>query len=76
MVMMISDEDTLALVPYGLLILLNCLDLFHMDPAITPVKATGHQLVTLCRSVCAEERTQILDPLMASKYFTTHFMTF
>ena len=47
--------------------LLNCLDHFAVDPAITPVRATGHQLVTLCRSVCAEERSQILDPLMGSK---------
>ena len=31
--------------------LLNCLDHFAVDPAITPVRATGHQLVTLCRSV-------------------------
>ena len=38
-------------VPY----LLNCLDHFSVDPAITPVRATGHQLVALCRLVCAEE---------------------
>ena len=53
-------------VPYSL----NCSDHFSVDPAITPVRATSHQLVTLCRSVCAEERAQILDPLMGSKYFT------
>ena len=46
---------------------LNCLDHFAVDPAITPVRATGHQLVTLCRSICAEERSQIFDPLMGSK---------
>ena len=46
--------------------MLNCLDHFVVDPAITPVNVTGHQLVTLCRSVCAEERAQILDPLMGS----------
>ena len=51
----------------GVLQLLNCLDHFAVDPAITPVRATGHQLVTLCRSVCAEERSQFLDPLMGSK---------
>ena len=56
--------------------LLNCLDHFAVDPAITPVRATGHQLVTLCRSVCAEERAQILDPLMGSKCFTMCFITF
>ena len=56
--------------------LLNCLDHFVVDPAITPVNATGHQLVTLYRSVCAEERAQILDPLMGSKYFSMRFMSF
>ena len=61
MVMMISNEDTLCLVPYGFVISLNCLDHFHVDPAIAPVWATGHQLVMLCRSIRGEERAQILD---------------
>ena len=56
--------------------LLNCLDHFAVDPAITPVNATGHQLVTLCRSVCAEERSQILEPLMGSKCFSLRSMSF
>ena len=56
--------------------LLICLDHFAVDPAITPVNATGHQLVTLCRSVCAEERAQILDPLMGSEYFSMRFVSF
>ena len=30
------------------------LDHFNNDPVATPIRATGHQLVTLCRSVCAE----------------------
>ena len=55
---------------------LTCLDHFAVDPAITPVRATGHQLVTLCRSVCAEERAQILDPLMGSTYLTHSFNNF
>ena len=55
--------------------LLNCLDHSVVDPAITPVNSTGHQLVTLCRSVCAQERAQILDPLMGSKYFSMRFMS-
>ena len=59
-------------VPY----LLNCLDHFAVDPAITPVRATGRQLVTLCRSVCAEDGAQILDPLMGSKYLTKCFIAF
>ena len=44
------------------------LDHFDDDPVATPIHATGHQLVTLCRSVCAEERAQILEPIMSSKY--------
>ena len=67
LVMLISSEDTLGLVPCGLRILLNCLGHFPHDPAFTPVRDTGHQLLTLCRSVCAEEKAQILDPLMGSK---------
>ena len=47
--------------------MLNCLDHFAVDPAITPVRATDIQLVTLCRSVYAEERSQILDPVMGIK---------
>ena len=43
---------------------LNCLDHSSVDPAIAPISATGHQLVTLCRSICTEERAQFLDPLM------------
>ena len=30
----------------------------------------------MCRSICAEERAQILDPLMGSKYPTTYLMVF
>ena len=56
--------------------MLNCLDDFAIDPAITPVRATGHQLVTLCRSVCAEERAQILDRLMGIKHLTMCFIAF
>ena len=40
---------------------------FNNDPVATPIHATGHQLVTLCRSVCAEERSQILERIMSSK---------
>ena len=43
------------------------LDHFNNDPVATPIYATGHQLVTLYRSVCAEERAQILEPIMSSK---------
>ena len=41
-------------------------DQFGTDPAATVIRATGHQLVSLCRSVCAEEKTQLLCPLMNS----------
>ena len=66
MVLMNSNEDALGLVPCGFLISLNCLDHFPVRPAINPTNATGHQLVTLCRSISAEEGAQILDPLMVS----------
>ena len=49
----------------------NCLDNFPVDPALAPIIATGHQLVTLCRSICAEKRAQFLDPLVWSKCLTT-----
>ena len=42
-------------------------DHFDNDPVSTSIHATGHQLVTLCQSVCAEERAQILEPIMSSK---------
>ena len=41
-------------------------DHFSADPAITPINASGHQLVSLCRFVCAEERAQILEPIVTS----------
>ena len=43
-------------------------DHFSNDPAATPINAIGHHLVTLCKSICVEERAQILEPLMSSKY--------
>ena len=43
------------------------LDHFTNDPVGTPIHATGHQLVTLCRSVWGEESSQILEPIMSSK---------
>ena len=42
---------------------------FSNDPAVTPINATGHQVVTLCRSVCAEKIAQLLEPLMCSRYY-------
>ena len=41
-------------------------DQFGTDPAATVIRATGHQMVSLCRAVCEEERAQLLSPLMNS----------
>ena len=42
------------------------LDQFFTHPAATVIRATGHQMVSLCRSVCEEEKAQLLSPLMNS----------
>ena len=42
------------------------LDQFVTDPAATMIRATGHQMVALCPSVCEEEKEQLLSPLMNS----------
>ena len=41
-------------------------DQFVTDPAATVIRATGHQMVSLCRSVCEEEKAHLLFPLMSS----------
>ena len=41
-------------------------DQFVTDPAATMIRATGHQMVSLCRSVFEEEKAQLLSPLMNS----------
>ena len=41
-------------------------DQFGTDPAATMIRATGHQMVSLCRSVGEEEKAQLLSPLMNS----------
>ena len=41
-------------------------DQFVTDPAATVIRATGHQMVSLCRSVCEEEKAQLLSPSMSS----------
>ena len=45
---------------------LSFADQFVTDPAATVIRATGHQMVILCRSVCEEEKAQLLSPLMNS----------
>ena len=42
------------------------LDKFVTDPAVTVISATGHQILSLCRSVCEQEKAQLLSPLMNS----------
>ena len=46
------------------------LDQFVTDLAATEVHATGHQLVSLWPSVCAEENTQISNPLINNTYLS------
>ena len=41
-------------------------DQFVTHPAATVIRTTGHQMVSLCRSVCGEEKAQLLSPLMSS----------
>ena len=41
-------------------------DQFATDPAATGIRATGHQMLSLSRSVCGEEKAQLLSPLMNS----------
>ena len=42
------------------------LDQYSGDPSSSVIRATGHQLVSLCRSVVEEEKNQLLGPLMTS----------
>ena len=37
-------------------------------PAMTPISATYHQLSTLCRSICADERAQTFNPIVVNEY--------
>ena len=66
MVGIIQSEEFRSGVPRPFLIFVVFLDHFSADPANTPINATGHQLVSLCRFVCAEEPAQILDPTVTS----------
>ena len=44
-------------------------DQFVTDPAAIVNRATGNQMVHLCRSICAEEKAQLLSLLMNSSIF-------
>ena len=41
---------------------------FVTNPAATVIRATGHQMVSLCRSVCKKEKAHLLSPLMNNSY--------
>ena len=47
------------------------LDQYSGDPSSYLIQATGHQLVSLYRSVVEEEKNQLLGPLMTSQYSET-----
>ena len=42
------------------------LDHFVTDPTASVIRATGNQMLSLFRSVCEEEKAQLLSPLMNS----------
>ena len=46
------------------------LDQFVTNPAAIAIHATGHQLLSLCPYMCAEEKTHLSNPLMNSKYLS------
>ena len=41
-------------------------DQFVTDPAANVIRSTAHQMLSLCCSVCEEEKAQLLSPLMNS----------
>ena len=47
------------------------LDQYTGDLSSSMIRATGHQLVALCRSVVEEEKNQLLVPLMTRQYSGT-----
>ena len=58
----ISDGDTsVAFHDCSSFLVVVVSDQFSKDPAVTSISATGHQLVTLCWSNCAEERAKNLQ---------------
>ena len=48
-------------------------DQFVTDHAAIVIRGTFHQMVSLCHSVCDEEKAQLLSPLMNSWYFLPRF---
>ena len=68
-VFLVSNEYSSSITP-RLLHVCNTffavLDQYSGHPSSSLFLATGHQLVSLCRSVEQEERNQLLGPLMTS----------
>ena len=65
----VSNEYCSSITPR----LLRVCDLYFLplnqysgDPSSSLIQATGHHLVSLCRSVVEEEKSQLLGPLMTS----------
>ena len=42
------------------------LDQLSCEPASTVMKATGNQMVNLCKAVCEEQKSRVLDRFMES----------
>ena len=69
MVCIISDGDILlAFHDCSWSLVVVVWDHFKHDHAVTPINATGHQLLTFYRSIFVKERVQTLEPLMSSRY--------
>ena len=45
---------------------LSLLDQFVTNPAATVIRATAHQMVSFCHSVCEEGKAKLLSPIMNS----------
>ena len=67
-----SNEEFTSIIPSWLqffTMFLSFADQFVTDPAATLIRPTGHQMVSLCRSVCEEQKAQLSNPLINSWYF-------
>ena len=65
----VSIEYYCSITPRLLHVPISCsrvLDQHSGDPSFALTQATGHQLVSLCRSVAEEEKSQLMGPLMTS----------
>ena len=61
------NEDTSSAAPgWFLNSVVFVLDHFSADPVFTTINTTARHLFTFCRCICAEERAQILDPIVTS----------